>query len=543
MNSRYSLAALNLQQPWGMAVAGAAGDLYILDSAANRVAHIVPGDNGDFDGAAALAAGRVSFIDLRALAAAGLRGLAFNPATGHLYTLEPSKLLLHEFTLTGEPVKTHDLQGSGLINPQAIVFALSGDQTDAPSQYDIYIADDGAQPTAPANPDVWSMATRLYLPQVTGSDLAAANTAANTDAGTARPGKVVELALDQPLRLQAAVVNTPFSLVRTTQTWQWSPSSPDPDGVTYVPASNQLVVTDGEVDEISALFTTKQNVFRTTLAGALQGTLSTVTPINFSNEPTGVSYNPADGHIFYSDDSKRMIFEVAPGSDGALGTADDIVTSVSVSTFDGRDPEDVSYDVLNRGLWIIDGLNAEVYHLLPGANNQFDGVAPDGDDVLTQFDTWSIGIIDPEGIYRDPATGNLILSSSDPTKLYEVSTAGVLLRTFDIAAANAVKVAGVTMAPEQHDGRRDQLLCGRPHGRQRRQSERKRRPLVRVHTGQPTYRHAYEHIDGDTDCDEYADRDTVADPDHNTDCNTIDNRDANAYCNANAKRQRRHRRW
>ena len=214
-----------------------------------------------------------------------------------------------------------------------------------------------------------------------------------------------------------------------------------------MPSANQLVVADGEVDEIKALFTTKKNVFRTTLAGALQGTMSTVTPLNFSNEPTGVSYNPADGHIFYSDDSKRRIFELNPGTDLVLGTTDDFTTSVSVSTFAGRDPEDVNYDGTNRGLWIIDGLNAEVYHLLPGANNKFDGVPPDGDDVLNQFDTRSIGIIDPEGIYRDPATGNLVLTSSDPTKLYEVSTAGVLLRTFDIAAANAVKVAGVTMAP------------------------------------------------------------------------------------------------
>ena len=188
------------------------------------------------------------------------------------------------------------------------------------------------------------------------------------------------------------------------------------------PASNQLVVADGEVDEIKALFTTKQNVFRSTLAGALQGTLSTVTPINFSNEPTGVSYNPADGHLFYSDDSKRRIFEVRPGSDGVLGTTDDITTSLSVSTFAGRDPEDVSYDVTNRGLWIIDGLNAEVYRVRPGANNEFDGVAPDGDDVLTQFDTRALNIIDPEGIYLDPASGNLILTSKDTTKLYEVST-------------------------------------------------------------------------------------------------------------------------
>ena len=117
------------------------------------------------------------------------------------------------------------------------------------------------------------------------------------------------------------------------------------------------------------------------------------------------------------------------------------------AAFGSLDPEDVAYDLVTPGLWIIDGANAQVYHLLPGANGRFDGVAPDGDDVLSQFDTRRLGIIDPEGIYRDPATGDLILTSADPTKLYEVSTAGALVRTFDVSAAHAIKLAGVVMAP------------------------------------------------------------------------------------------------
>ena len=116
--------------------------------------------------------------------------------------------------------------------------------------------------------------------------------------------------------------------MRTTQTYKWSPSSPDPDGITYVPSANQLIVADGEVDEISALFTTKQNIFRTSLAGALQGTMSTVIPVSFTKEPTGVSYNPNNGHLFYSDDDKLKIFEVDPGADGVLGTSDDKITSL-----------------------------------------------------------------------------------------------------------------------------------------------------------------------------------------------------------------------
>ncbi len=242
----------------------------------------------------------------------------------------------------------------------------------------------------------------------------------------------------------AVQATTQLYLVRTTDTSTWSPSSPDPSGITYHPPSGQLIVADGEVDEIKALFTTKQNVFRANLGGALAGTMST---IGFTPEPTGVSYNPADGHLFYSDDDAHKIYEVSPGSDGALGTGDDSVTSFDVSAFGSLDPEDVTYDLIAPGLWIIDGANAQVYHLLAGANGRFDGVAPGGDDVLDQFDTRRLGIIDPEGIYRDPATGNLILTSADPTKLYEVSTAGALVRTCDVSAASAIKLAGGVMAP------------------------------------------------------------------------------------------------
>ena len=151
-----------------------------------------------------------------------------------------------------------------------------------------------------------------------------------------------------------------------------------------------------------------------------------------------------------------------------LGTVDDIITSLSVATFAGRDPEDVSYDVTNRGLWIIDGLNAEVYRVRPGANNEFDGVAPDGDDVLTQFPR-PPSTSSTRRDYLDPASGNLILTSSDPTLLYEVSTGGVLL---DISHRGRQCGEGCRRddGAQQYDTGRDQLLRGRSHDRQRRGS-------------------------------------------------------------------------
>ena len=445
--NRYSIAELGLQQPAGMAVDPATGALFILDSAANRITRIAPGSDGSYASAAAHHEGRVDVIDLSALEVTGLRGLAFNPATGHLYVMAPAELALYEVTSAGQFVKAHDLSGSGLINPQALVFAPTGDQTDDASLYDLYIADSGSTPAAPANPDPSAFPRRLYLPQVSqGSDATAAS--ADASGGTGWAGQVVEIALDQPVaQFHAAAATTTLALVRTTQTYKWSPSSPDPDGITYVPSANQLIVADGEVDEISALFATKQNIFRTSLAGALQGTMSTVIPVSFTKEPTGVSYNPNNGHIFYSDDDKLRIFEVDPAADGGLGTSDDKITSFSVTTFSGRDSEDVNYDLVTPGLWIIDGMNAEVYHLLPGLNGKFDGVSPDGDDVLNHFDTKVLGIIDPEGIYRDRVSGNLFITSKDPAKVWEVSTAGSLVQIYNVSAANAVKLAGITLAP------------------------------------------------------------------------------------------------
>jgi uncharacterized protein YjiK len=444
ITDRYDVKTLGLQQAAGMTVDPATGVLYILDGGTRRLLRLAPDSAGSYAGTSAQRDGRVTTVDLALPSTAPLRGLAFNVATGHLYVLDPAARALHEVTPAGQLIKVHDLHAQDLAHPYAIVFAPSGDQTDDPNRQDLYVADSGQPFGTPANPDLSAFPNRIYLPLVEDAGSPAADDAAAAAADVIL-GKVLEIALDQPnLQFQQAAATSTLNLVRTVQTSLWSPSSPDPSGITYNPSTGELIIADGEVDEISRLFTTRKNVYRSSLAGVLQGTMTTIA---YSREPTGASYNPGDGHIFYSDDSKRVIFEIDPGSDGQLDSADDLITSFSVTPFAGRDPEDVSYDVIDRALWIIDGLNAEVYHVRPGANNRFDGIPPGGDDVLRQFDTRGLGIIDPEGIYRNPTTGNLLITSRSTTWLWEVTTSGALVHQYDVSAANALKLAGVTLAP------------------------------------------------------------------------------------------------
>jgi len=261
-------------------------------------------------------------------------------------------------------------------------------------------------------------------------------------AGTASVG-VVEFSLDAPLPLALTAGSVQATLVRTIDTSQFSPPSPDPTGIAYLPTVNTLLIGDSEVEEMPDLFT-GDNLFEATLSGSLVNTSSTT---NFSNEPTGVAFDNSNAHVFFSDDGSDRIFEVNPGADGRYGTADDIVTSFDTRAFGSNDPEGVAFDSQQRRLFIADAANEEVYRVSPGANGIFDGLPPAGDDMVAQFDTEVLGLQAPQGIAFDPLTRHLYLVGLPTTAVAEVTIAGKLVQMIDISAANAHRPAGLTLGP------------------------------------------------------------------------------------------------
>ena len=108
----------------------------------------------------------------------------------------------------------------------------------------------------------------------------------------------------------------------------------------------------------------------------------------------------------------------------------------------------MSFDATSGDLFISDAINTEVYRVNAGVNGVFDGVpASGGDDIVTSFDTASLDILYPQGIHFDAASGNLVLVGRDRKLIYEVTTSGTLVRTFDIGVADARFLAGVVVAP------------------------------------------------------------------------------------------------
>ncbi|WP_181166178.1 putative Ig domain-containing protein [Mesorhizobium sp. B2-5-5] len=240
---------------------------------------------------------------------------------------------------------------------------------------------------------------------------------------------------------------TSVTLAHTILTSQWSPPSPDPTDIVYISHLGTLLVADSEVDEMP-IFTGK-NLYQMNLAGNLMGTLTT---INFSDEPAGVTYNPANHHLFFADDTgTKSVYELNPGKDGLYNTSDDIVTSFKTAAFGSKDSEALAYDTKRGVLYLEDGSNHNIYTIAPGQNGKFDGVpSTGGDDVVTSFSVQSLGSPADGGLAYD-AVHDLLYVIVSRTSVAMITPTGDLLGTLDISAADAHKPAGLALAPSSDD--------------------------------------------------------------------------------------------
>lgn len=243
-----------------------------------------------------------------------------------------------------------------------------------------------------------------------------------------------------------AAPNVTATLIRTIQTSNFVPPSTDPADIAYLKPSKRLLVCDSEVEETS--YFQGFNLFQLSLAGELLETWTTTdsaTGPGYSDEPVGCAYNPLNGRLFISDDDQKKVFEIYPGPDGKLLTADDKRTVFFTSAFGNNDPEGLTFVPPQNALYIVDGLNSEVYKVQPGPDRLFHKTA---DNVINHFDTFSLGVEDPEGIAYEPNFRHLYLTGKPPkTKIAQITTSGTLVRMIDISAAKPVKPAGLTVAP------------------------------------------------------------------------------------------------
>ncbi|UCE00845.1 MAG: SMP-30/gluconolactonase/LRE family protein [Chloroflexota bacterium] len=421
---RHDIRPFGLQDPQGMAVDGESGRLFILDGVGPRILQVDAQPDGSFDGAV------LNWLSLGAEGLNAGQGLGYDPSTGHLHVFDITDYQLYEFNQSGQLIGVRDLSQFGLIDPQGMVFAPSGDQTDDPGEMSLYLAYRGVPAQNGGN---------LRLQQNGVPDTPSPNVSAFGQI----EGQILELSFTQ----LAAPAASSFSsvLIATTDMGasSFSPPSPDPSGLAYVNSRNSLVMCDGEVEETVSGITHFEgaNVWEMTLRGSVLKTanISKIAPtvVPMSNEPTGVAWNPANGHFFFTDDGGKRVYELNPGADQQIGTSDDTWTRFDTLAAGSGDPEGIAFDTWRDRLFVADGVNMEIYEFTLNGT------------LVGHFDVETFGVVDPESVEFNSDRGTLFIMSSNRNSpvIVETDINGTLLQTIDISTLSARAAAGLAYAP------------------------------------------------------------------------------------------------
>jgi hypothetical protein len=270
---------------------------------------------------------------------------------------------------------------------------------------------------------------------------------------------VVSFAIPVLAPATPAFAATPVStatLVRMIDTSKWSPASPDPSGIVFLPGTDRMQVADSEVDETTGAGYHNVNMWtlnRTTGAVVDEGT--TWTPVGFSKEPTGLGYIESSNTLLISDDSKHYVWLEQAGPDGRFGTTDDTRTFINAGAYGSTDTEDPEF--LNGHIFFLDGKGTEIYNIGPGNDGKFGN----SDDTMSHFDIGNLAT-DWEGLSSNPFTGNLLAGARATKKIYELTPTGTLVQTIDASKITGMKyLSGLAYAPASNGNGWDYWIVDR----------------------------------------------------------------------------------
>ena len=249
------------------------------------------------------------------------------------------------------------------------------------------------------------------------------------------------------LTVPGVVAAAPLSLANTINTGatsaNWSPDSPDPSGLAWVP-SRGLFVVDGEVEESTGAGWNSVNAwFASTRGVTTAGFDFTSAPTNPANkEPVGAAYDAARNELYVSKDgSNGRVWVYNASTMTQLRTF-----AVSGAPYNNIDPEGLGFG--SGVLYMVDAIDNDLVKVQPGG----DGVAGTSDDVVSNYDLEQYGQFEPEGLDVHPDTGNIWIVSNrvraaGPDPMIEVSPTGALVSSHSLAAANPHSAGGLAIAP------------------------------------------------------------------------------------------------
>jgi len=199
--------------------------------------------------------------------------------------------------------------------------------------------------------------------------------------------------------------------------------SPDPSGLAYVPSLGTLFLSDSEVEEEP--FFRANNMFALNLDGTLKAN-GAKSLLNFTDEPTGLAFDPVTGRMYISDDDKKKIFWVDPANP-TVKLGEFLTNPLGVV-----DAEDVAVDPNTGHVFIANGTGNS-----SGGGPLGRAIVETNSTGTQVFSVTSLPSVidDPEALVYDAAHDVFFVGGGFSNKIWIVNRSGAILDTIDILAS------------------------------------------------------------------------------------------------------------
>jgi hypothetical protein len=224
--------------------------------------------------------------------------------------------------------------------------------------------------------------------------------------------------------------SAPAWVVRTLYTSEFGMA--EPGGLAFSSATNTFVVLDTSGN--STLLTMDEKITGTRVFVEARG------------NAINAAFNTSKGSLFVLDQSKSEIAEIKSDAKGLPDPAAPRVRS-AIRAFGIKDPQGITFDPADGRLFVLDAGKAQIVSVVPHPTLGFDANEAIRSNKVERIPLEKLGTGAFRGIAFNPSNGHLYVSQPDQKKLYELTQAGELVSTSDLASLEIDNVTSMAFAP------------------------------------------------------------------------------------------------
>jgi uncharacterized protein YjiK len=243
-------------------------------------------------------------------------------------------------------------------------------------------------------------------------------------------GLVILSLIRVPSRVSAQTSSEPVWIVRTIQTSEFGVA--DPSGLAFASSANTFDVLD-----------TSGNITALTLDERNAGTRALQeTPENAIN----AAFDNKKGSLLVLNRGKGEISEIKSDARGLPNLSVPLVRFAS-RAFGINDPQGITFDPGDGRLFVLDAGNRQIVFVIPHPTRGFDATEAIRSKKVGRVSLQRLGTGTFRGIAFNPSNGHLYISQPAQKRIYELTQAGDLVSTIDLASLEINDITALTFAP------------------------------------------------------------------------------------------------